>query len=86
MRRLHIATEEEMAAIDQAIDADKKAQSTNPSDVADVANFKQELEQLKSQGTPEGETPDSTTTDPETTPDPDSTSTEGGTGNEEGAE
>lgn len=66
MRRLHIATEEEMAAIDQAIDADKKAQSTNPSDVADVANFKQELEQLKSQGTPEGETPDSTTTDPET--------------------
>ena len=84
MRRLHIATEEEMAAIDAAIDADKKAQSTNPLDVADVANFKEELKQLKSQGTPEGETPDSTTADPETTPDPDSTSTEGGTGGEEG--
>ena len=38
MRRLHIATEEEMAAIDAAIDADKKAQSTNPLDVADVSS------------------------------------------------
>lgn len=86
MRRLHIATEEEMAAIDAAIEADKKAQSTNPLDVAVVANFKEELQQLKSQGTPEGETPDSTTADPETTPDPDSTSTEGGTGGKEGGE
>ena len=86
MRRLHIATEEETAAIDAAIEADKKAQSTNPLDVAVVANFKEELQQLKSQGTPEGETPDSTTADPETTPDPDSTSTEGGTGGKEGGE
>ena len=61
MRRLHIATEEEMAAIDQAIEADRLAKSTNPSDVSEVANFKEELQRLKDQGTPESEEPAATT-------------------------
>ena len=61
MRRLHIATEEEMAAIDQAIEADRLAKSTNPSDVSEVANFKEELQRLKDQGTPESDEPATTT-------------------------
>ena len=61
MRRLHIATEEETAAIDQAIEADRLAKSTNPTDVSEVANFKEELKRLKDQGTPESSEPESTT-------------------------
>ena len=61
MRRLHIATEEETAAIDQAIEADRFAKSTNPTDVSEVANFKEELKRLKDQGTPESSEPESTT-------------------------
>lgn len=70
MRYLHIATEDEQAAIDQAIEADRLAKSTDPTDVANVANFKEELERLKNQGTPTDDTPDSTTSDPEPTPEP----------------
>ena len=82
MRRLHIATEEEMAAIDQAIEADRLAKSTNPSDVSEVANFKEELQRLKDQGTPESDEPATTTAGDASGSDTPDDDTSGGSGDD----